>query len=152
MGPRLIFYKGFSWVSPDCIYYLAAQHGLQNLSSPKGTNLCPLRCKRRALTTGLPGNSPIVYKMFLLENTQEREEGGERGRKRQRERERGGRGRGRGGGERGRRKGRKEGRRACERHHAGSITSSQEEQVSQNGAHGFYVISFILIKKFFSPL
>ena len=102
MGPRLIFYKGFSWFSPDCIYFLAAQHGLQDLSSPKGLNLCPLRCKRRALTTGLPGNSPIVYKMFPLENTQEREEGGERGRKRQRERERerGGRGRGRGAGER----------------------------------------------------
>lgn len=58
LGPHLIFYKGFSWVFSRLHIFLVAQHGLQDLNSPKGLNLCPLQCKHRALTTGLPGNSP----------------------------------------------------------------------------------------------
>ena len=58
LGPHLIFYKGFSWVFSRLHIFLVARHGLQDLSSPKGLNLCPLQRKHRALTTGLPGNSP----------------------------------------------------------------------------------------------
>ena len=53
-----------TWVScigRQILYHWATRegppHGLWDLNSPQGSNLCPLQWKCRVLTTGLPGNS-----------------------------------------------------------------------------------------------
>ena len=128
LGPYLIFYKGFSWVFSRLHIFLVARHGLQDLSSPKGLNLCPLQCKHRALTTGLPGNSPdSVLNVPFGKHTRERgrmREGG----KRQRQKDKGEK---EGGGVEQKREWEKKKRKerrgsSCECHHAGTITSSQK--------------------------
>ena len=44
---------------PRLIYLLAMLYGMRDLSSPdQGSNLCPLHCKHRVLTTGSPRKSP----------------------------------------------------------------------------------------------
>ena len=71
-----------------------ARHGLQDLSSPKGLNLCPLQRKHRVLTTGLPGNSPdSVLNVPFGKHTGERgrmREGGKRQRQKDKGEEEGG--------------------------------------------------------------
>lgn len=100
----------------------------RDLSSPKGLNLCPLQCKHTALTTGLPGNSPD-YVLNVPFGKHTRERGRVRGGKRDRDRKIKGRKKEGRGAEEGAGEEEKEGKkggRACECHHAGSITSSQK--------------------------
>ena len=56
--------RDWTWVScisRQILYHWAARegppHGLWDLNSPQGSNMCPLQWKHRVLTTGLPGNS-----------------------------------------------------------------------------------------------